>query len=125
MSLRMIEIINRVIAELINKTSDIYEAFIGKEEYTPNVPIVESSDYNCGAIANEAELLRTFINQLIDYFDVDEAEGEYLEILTSFFLSMERIFDESDANLKNRLIAYLQRKDNPRWDTPGGLRDIF
>lgn len=125
MSLRMIDIINRGISNLVNKTSDVYEAFIGKEEYIPNSPIVESSDYNCGAIANEAELLRTFVNQLISYFDVEEAEGRYLEILTSFFLSIERIFDESDANLRNRLIAYLQRKENPRWDTPWGLRDIF
>ncbi len=125
MSLRMIDIINRGISNLVNKTSAVYEAFIGKEEYIPNSPIVESSDYNCGAIANEAELLRTFVNQLISYFDVEEAEGRYLEILTSFFLSIERIFDESDTNLRNRLIAYLQRKENPRWDTPWGLRDIF
>ena len=125
MSQRVIDFINSKIPPSIDISSKTYKALIGKTEYTENSPITQSSDYKCGAISNELELIKAFVNLLIQYFDVNLAEDVYLEILTDFMLGLERIFDESDVNLRKRLIAYLRRGSNRRWDTPWGLKDIF
>jgi len=112
-------------AQLVNKDGDAYKAIVGKTVYSESLPIEESADYNCGAIANEFELLRAYLDQLITYFDSDAAEEEYLEILVDFLLGLARIFDESDSNLRDRLNAYLRRNGNPRWMTIWSMIDIF
>lgn len=122
---KIIDIINNKMAQLVNRDGVTYKAIVGTPIYTENDPIETSADYNCGAIANEFELLRAYIDQLMSYFDIESAEEVYLEILADFLLGLERIFDEEDDDLRNRLCAYLRRDDNPRWMPIWSMMDIF
>ena len=121
----IIELINRRMPQDINKTGEEYKAVFGKTPFTPNVPIVTSADYNCGAIANELEYQRAFLDYLFSCFDVDNAEGDYLEKITNFFLDLKRIWNETDVNLQKRFYALIRRKSNPRWDTNWAIADMF
>jgi len=122
---RIIDSLNNKMPQLINKTGKEYKAIFGKTDYTGNIPIEKSSDYNCGAIANELEYLRSFLDFVIECFNVENAEKDYLEKIIWFFLKLGRIWDESDANLKNRFFSIIRRNSNPRWDTSWSLKDLF
>ncbi len=123
MSTRIIDQINALIP--INKTSEEYEAIFGKDIYASNIPIVQSSDYNSGAIANELEFLRGYINFVIDSLNINFAADEFLEKLAYFFLGLQRIFDEEDDDLKNRFDALILRNGNKSWMTKWCLKDVF
>ena len=123
MSTRIIDQINALIS--MNKTSEEYEAIFGKDVYTSNIPIVQSSDYNSGAIANELEFLRGYIDLVIDSLNIDNSSGVFLEKLVYFFLRLSRIFDEEDSDLKNRFNALIIRNANESWMTKWCVLDVF
>jgi len=107
----------------LNTKGEEYLAIFGDEDFTPNDPITESADYQCGAIANELEYLRGFIDRLIESLDVDQATGDYLEKMISFMINIERIYSEADSALLNRFHAFIRR--DPRWMTKWSILDAF
>ena len=109
----------------LSVTTREYEAIFGKTNFIPNSPITKSSDYNCGAIANELEYLRGYIDYIINANTIDTLESHFLDLVIAFFLNIKRISDESDESLRNRFKAYMQRNANPRWSTTWSFRDAF
>lgn len=109
----------------VSKTTKEYEAIIGKSEFTPNSPINLSSDYNCGAVANELEYLRAYINYVVNSDNLNDLDTYFLEDVVEFFTTYKRIHDETDENYRNRAVAFLQRKNNKRWVTKWAIRDVF
>lgn len=120
---RIIDEINALMP--INITSEEYEAIFGKTVYTENDPITESADYNCGAIANELEFLRGFIDFVIDSLNVNNASGVFLEKIIYFFTQLQKIFDEEDENLKIRFDSLILRNGNLSWMTGWCIKDVF
>ena len=74
MSKSIIELLNRRMPTLLNIRNEIYESFVGKVDFTPNSPITKSSDYQCGAIANELEYLKGYIDYVTANIDVETME---------------------------------------------------
>lgn len=122
---RIIDSLNARMPQYLNKTSPEYQAIFGRTTYTPNDPITESSDYNCGAVANELEYLRGYVGRLVDSLDVSKAEGLYLEKIIYFMLFLERIVGEEDETLRDRFYAMVRRQGNLRWCTTWSIRDVF
>ena len=74
------EINQTSISNAINKGvgNSAYNAIIGKSPFTPNPVIVESSDFNCGALANEIEYARLVSDYYINAIDPNKASGKEL-----------------------------------------------
>jgi hypothetical protein len=111
--------------KLLNVSEELYEALFGKVDFTPLIPIAKSEDYQCGAIANELEYLRSYINYISGTNDMAVAEGELLELMIAFMADLVRIWDETDDDLRNRLYALIRRQSNVRWMTIWSMIDVF
>lgn len=125
MAKRIIDLINQYMPHAINKTGKEYEAIWGKTQYTENETIQSSADYNCGAIVNELEYLRAYINQSIASLNIDNAQAEFLDKIVRFFLDISRAYAETDASLLKRFSAFVRRKANKRWSTGWSFKDVF
>ncbi|KKL04390.1 hypothetical protein LCGC14_2616550, partial [marine sediment metagenome] len=121
----IIETLNERMPNLLNISDETYEALFGKVDFTPNVPIVDSEDYGCGAIVNELEYLRGYIDRMSATVDIDDMEGSLLDSVLEFFSHLQRIWDETDANFLNRFHALIRRGANPRWMTIWSMVDVF
>jgi len=124
MSKNIIELINRNMSAFLDIDEEVYRAMFGKVNFTPLSIITKSADYQCGAIVNELEYLRAYINFMTS-MDVEIAEGKLLEIIIYFFTRIKRIGDETDSNLRNRFYSIIRRKDNKRWMSKWAVKDIF
>lgn len=122
---RIIDKLNNSMPYLVNKTGQDYEAIIGKEEYTEEVEIVNSEDFNCGAIANELEMARAFVENEIQQNDTDTMEEDYLETVINFFTTLYRFIEEEDDNLRNRFYSLIRRNGNTKWMTKWSFLDVF
>lgn len=111
--------------QALNKTGKEYEAIWGKKIFTPNDPIESSSDFSCGALANELEYLRAYTKYVVNAVDVDAVESIFLEKIIKFFINMKRIYDEEDSGLRNRFFSLIRRKANKRWSTKWSFKDVF
>ena len=120
---RIIDHLNAIMP--IDVTTKEYEAIFGKIIYTENIPIVTSSDYNSGAVANELEFLKRYISLVLTSLNINNAEDVYLEKVINFFSGLRRIFDEEDADLKNRFDALILRNGNTSWMTTWSMIDVF
>ncbi|KKL74400.1 hypothetical protein LCGC14_2065250, partial [marine sediment metagenome] len=120
---RIIDHLNAIMP--IDVTTKEYEAIFGKIIYTENIPIVTSSDYNSGAVANELEFLKRYISLVLTSLNINNAEDVYLEKVINFFSGLRRIFDEEDADLKNRFDALILRNENTSWMTIWSMIDVF
>lgn len=125
MAERVIDRLNRAMPELVNKTTPSYTALFGKTDYIPNSPIEESSDVNCGAIANEFEYMRLVMKDIIASFDIEVAHDTLLDDLGDFFIDMPRSFDEEDDRFRDRLYFFLRKQGNARWDTRWAIKDAM
>lgn len=125
MSVVIIDKLNKRMPNLVNKTGTEYEAIFGKVDFIPSLTITESSDYKCGAISNELELLQGFIEYQISQDDIANAEDDYLELIIAFFTTLKRLIDESDDDLRNRFDALIKRNGNLRWMTNWSFKDVF
>lgn len=125
MAKRIIDLINKRMPHAVKKTGKEYEAIWGKTQYTENETIESSADYNCGAIANELEYLRAYINRSITSMNLDQAEEELLDKIITFFLNISRIYDETDTSLRKRFFAFIRRLGNKRWSTTWSFKDVF
>lgn len=121
----VIDRINKEMPEKINTLSEEYKAVFGKIDFIPTLPIVESSDYNCGAVSNELEFIINYIEEAISSYNPDNAQGSLLDKIILFMLNITRIYNESDASLLLRYKSFIRRNSNPRWETDWSLKDIL
>jgi hypothetical protein len=114
----MIHTFNLAISDAVNKEDPNYEAIIGTEDYTPESIIIESSDFNCGALCNELEFLRVVSNYYVQSLDIDIAENENLNTLINAFLNLPRRDEgEADSTYRNRFRAICNQQLNPHRTT--------
>ena len=122
----MISTFNKAVSDAINKKDETYTALIGVEPFTPELVIDESSDFNCGALCNELEYLRTVSDYYVQSFDLDIAEDENLETLITAFLNLpRRNRAEEDAIYRKRFRAIAIEKSNPRRTTRWSIIDAL
>ena len=121
----IIENLNKNMPALLNRETDEYKAVFGDEEFSPTLPAEHSSDYSCGAIANELEFLKSYVKMMYESIEVENATSEELELLAKFFLNMERDTDESDAELINKLLSLLRRKNFANWMVKWVIKKVF
>lgn len=122
----MIRTFNEAISDAVNKGGEVYNALFGTEQFTPESTIDESSDFNCGGLANELEYLRTVSNYYVQSFDLDIAESENLEALVTAFVDLpRRNRAEEDAVYRRRYRALSNAKVNTRRTTRGAIIDAI
>jgi hypothetical protein len=121
----VIENINAAMPSQLNKTSEEYLAIFGDENFTPSDPIEESSDYNCGAIANELEYSLGYTDFITRFTTIDVLYGEYLETIVAAFTGLVRTAGETDESLINRFESLIIRKENSSWMTTWMIKDVF
>lgn len=122
----IINTINEAISDAVDKTDVVYTSLIGSEEFTPESVIDESSDYNCGGMANELEYLRAVSDYYVQSFDLDIAEEENLEDLITAFIDLpRRNRAEEDTVYRRRYRALTNAKVNNRRITKWAILDAI
>lgn len=122
----MIKTFNQTVSKKINKQGDFYEVMIGKEEFTPEVVIDESSDYNCGALCNELEYARVTAENYYKSFDIDVADSGNLDLLVNGFIDLpRRNIGESDSTFRKRFKFIIEESMNYRRTTKWALLDAM
>ena len=122
----MIGTFNTAVSDAINKEDPEYTAIIGASEFTPEVTIVDSEDFNCGALCNELEYLRVVSQYYYQSFDMEIAETENLESLVNAFMDLpRRNAGESDAIYRSRFRAIVNEQVNPRRTTKWAILDAL
>lgn len=122
----VIELFNKNISTSINKESEFYKAFIGQDPFTPEVTIVDSEDFNCGAICNELEFARVVSDYYVASIDLANSDGDNLELLIDRFLDLPRRGSvESDATYRNRFKFINVEKANYRRTTKWAILDAI
>ena len=121
----MVDIFNTTIPSGIAKDSDFYQAFVGKTDFVPEVEIVESEDYNCGAMCNELEFARTVASYYTACLDIDTAESGDLNDLVSALIYMPRISADTDAGHRKRFRFIISQKSNYRRTTRWAILDAI
>lgn len=122
----MIDTFNRAISDAINKENADYVAIIGAEDFTPEATIVDSADFNCGALCNELEFLRAVSNYYIQSFDLDIAEGDNLDALINAFIDLpRRNRGEPDATYRKRFRSIVNQQLNPSRTTKWAIADAL
>jgi hypothetical protein len=109
----------------LNKKTLEYQAIFGVDPFTPASVIDESSDYNCGAIANELEYVYGFLDYITRTSSITAFYGEQLTRIARFFLGMVRYPEESDDLFRTRFNSLLVRGGNTSWITKWMIRDVF
>jgi hypothetical protein len=98
-----INLFNKNVSDTINKHDSFYETWFGKEEFVPEVTVVTSADFNCGALCNELEYARLVSDYYVKSLDIGTAEHGELESLINAFIDLPRRGKvESDATFRNR-----------------------
>ncbi|RDE12108.1 MAG: hypothetical protein C4K49_10525 [Candidatus Thorarchaeota archaeon] len=120
-----IDELNQLMPTNLDKTTAEYISIFGNETFTSISPIEESSDFQCGAIANELEYVKGFIDYITRTASIDDFYGVYLEKVVSFFTGLTRNPSETDAELRLRFNALVVRKNNFSWLTTWMIRDVF
>jgi len=117
-----IEIIQENTLPKIDLSSDEFTSLIGQFPFTPELTIDESSDYNCGAVCNELEFGKLFMDFVVDSFAIDVAEGGYLNKLIEAFLDLPRIAAaESDDSYRGRFKSLVKVQLFPKRNTRGSI----
>lgn len=117
--------LNEYMPTNLDKMTDEYLAIFGNESFTANTPIVDSADYNCGAIANELEYEKGFCDYLTKSTTIDDFSDAYLERVVKFFVGLERRVGQTDEKLRLIFKALCIRHVNESWCTKWILIDIF
>lgn len=120
-----IEELNQLMPTELDKTTDEYLSIFGDEDFVANSPIEDSSDFQCGAIANELEYVVGFVDYITKTQDIDDFYDVYLDKVVAFFTGLSRGSSETDAELRLRFRALVERKNNPSWITTWMIRDVF
>jgi hypothetical protein len=119
--------LNSFMPTLLNKNTEEYIAIFGNEVFSRQADIVDSADFNCGAIANEMEFSVGFCEYVTKTRNIDNYYGEYLDRIIYYFTGFVRdpLGVESDASFRNRFKAVAVRALNPSWLTTWSIRDVF
>jgi len=86
----VIDVFNRQVSPVLNKTAPIYETWFGKSDFIPETVIIKSDDFNCGALCNELEFAREVTGYYVKSLDMAQAEGDNLELLINKFIDLPR-----------------------------------
>lgn len=121
----IIENLNRNLPASLNKTDEVHEAVWGKENFTPEIIITESSDFNCGAISNEFEFLNLFIEYIIGCYNPNIAESDMLDELVEFFTGLNRMNSEFDMSLRKRFFSLVYRNGSKKWMPKWSVLKVF
>jgi hypothetical protein len=122
----MIDTFNRGVPARINREAELYQAWFGKSDFTPETTIDESSDINCGALCNELEYVRLVSNYFVQSFDLDVAEDEELEDLINAMIDLPRNNKgEVDAIYRKRFRFIAVQKSNTRRTTKHAIADAM
>lgn len=106
---------NSAVSLAISREDETYRALFGTVDFIPEATIDESSDFNCGALCNELEFLRTVSDYYIQSFDTDVAEDENLDALIQGFINLPRRNQgEADSIYRNRFRSLVVQKVYPR-----------
>jgi len=116
----MIETFNSAVSGAVNKSSAEYVAIIGTAGFVKEPTIVDSEDFNCGALCNELEYLRVVSDYYVQSFDTDTAEGDNLDALIKTFADLPRRNNgEPDATYRKRyrsiIVENLNRSRTTKW----------
>lgn len=121
---------NNAISKAINTNSEDYRAIIGDRDFTPSPVILESSDFNCGALCNELEYLRSTASYYSKSFDLDVSENTNLDALITALIDLpRRNRGEADSVYRNRFRFLVNQKVNrrrtTRWSIADALREFI
>jgi hypothetical protein len=118
----MIGLFNRNVSDAINKSGALYESWLGKEAFVPEVTILESEDYNCGAVCNELEFARTVSDYYVKSLALESAEHSELELLINTFIDLNRRGTvESDEIFRDRFKFLVTDKTHPNRITKSSI----
>ena len=122
-----IDLINKAVSKsAINVKGDDYKAIMGDEDFVPESVIVQSSDYNCGAVSNELEFARTVANSLTVSLTIGDAENEDLTSLVQSFINLSRLSTtEPDTGYRARFKVLAVQESFPHRTTPGAIRSAL
>jgi hypothetical protein len=118
-----IELVNRAISEsAINVYNEHYKVIMGDIDFVPETIIIDSEDYNCGALCNELEFARTVAFSYVQSLDINTAEGYELELLARSFIDLLRYdYYETDEDFVNRFKAITIQSSYPHRTTPWSI----
>ena len=124
--MNLIDTFNSAVSDAINKQGAVYEAVIGAEQFTPSLAIVQSSDFNCGAICNELEFARAVSNYYVGSISVDGASGDELDAYVTAFIDLPRRgLLEDDTVYRARFKACVTALSNARRTTKWAILDAL
>jgi len=119
-----IELVNKTLPNLINREGNVHTALVGREDFTPESVISESSDFNCGALCNEFEFARKVTQYYASALWIENAEGEELDELVMNLVDLSRRSrSEPDSLYQNRFKFLVVAKTNPRRTTKWAIID--
>jgi hypothetical protein len=121
----VIERINSRMNPTISVKTEEYEAIWGKIPFTPLFSINESSDFRCGAIANELEFFLGFVDALSKADEIEDLTDPYLDIVIAFFSGLVRFIDEPDTTFINRFYAIVRRGNSIVWNTNYSIKQVY
>ncbi len=122
----MIETVNRAISSAINKQNADYMALFGNPEFIPEVEVTKSSDFKCGALANELEYLRSVSEYYARSFAIDTATDENLDALLNAFIDIpRRNRGEPDDTYRKRFRTIVNQSLNYRRGTKWAIMDAL
>jgi len=122
----MIGVFNKNVSDEVNKGGDFYKAYIGQTSFTPNSPITKSSDFNCGALSNELEYCRGYLNYITSAVDPTNSKGGELDQAINALVDLPRRGDtESDAIFLARFNFIVQQNTNYSRTTRWAILDAL
>jgi len=122
---KIIESLNEKMPSFVNKEDEFYMALFGDPDRDPLATISGSSDFNSGAIANELEYLRAYVELVTKTDDVKNQAGKILDKTIEFFSGIGRYYNEEDANYRNRFLALVSRNNDMVFGTKWNMIDVF
>lgn len=122
----MIGVFNRAVSNAVNKSNADYMAIFGDPSFVPEIEITESSDFNCGALCNELEYLRSTSKYYVRSFDIDVATDLNLDAVVNSFIDLpRRNRGEPDEIFRNRFRTIVNQSLNRRRTTRGAILDAL
>ena len=112
-------------AAAIDTNDEYYRALWADVSSTPELIVTESSDFNGAAVENEMETLRSYVDFMVRVNEIDDISGTKLDAIAFRFLSLERLFQETDKNLRTRIKSLAQRRFNGNWAGLEMLKDVL
>jgi len=118
--------LNSTVSNAVNKLDVNYKALVGDPDSVPETVIVESSDFNCGAICNELEFARTVSEFYVRSLGIELAGGDALEMLATSFIYLPRLTrSEQDSIYRKRFRTIVNQYGNTRRTTRWALLDAL